>query len=95
MEEIFVNIASYAYQPGEGDAEVRCEVADGPMRVTVQFLDSGMPYDPLARGEADISQEALMAREGGLGIHLVKKTMDEVHYVHEDGKNVFTMVKNF
>lgn len=93
IEEIFVNIASYAYQPAEGEAEIRCEVQEEPLRVVIQFLDGGVPYDPLAKEDADTSVEALEAREGGLGILLVKKTMDDVSYVYENGKNILTILK--
>ena len=93
IEEIFVNIASYAYHPAEGEAEVRCEILRDPLRVELQFLDSGKPYDPLAKEDADTSVEALEEREGGLGILLVKKTMDDVSYVYENGKNILTIRK--
>ncbi len=94
IEEIFVNIASYAYSPGIGEAEVHCEVLKDPLRVVIQFLDSGQPFDPLAREDADTSEEALMSREGGLGILLVKNTMDDVQYSYENGKNILTIQKN-
>ncbi len=93
VEEVFVNIASYAYEQGEGEAEIRCEILEDPLRVWIQFLDSGRPFDPLAREDADTSEEALMAREGGLGILLVKTTMDDVQYSYEDGKNILTIIK--
>ena len=93
VEEVFVNIASYAYQPGEGEAEIRCEILEEPLRMWIQFLDSGRPFDPLAREEADTSEEGLMSREGGLGILLVKNTMDDVQYSYEDGKNILTIIK--
>ena len=93
VEEIFVNIASYAYDPSVGPAEVRCEVLEDPLRVVIQFLDGGKPFDPLAREDADTSEEALMEREGGLGIFLVKETMDELSYEYKDGKNIFTVLK--
>ena len=93
IEEIFVNISSYAYHPVDGEAEVRCEVLQDPLRVIIQFLDGGKPYDPLAREDADTSEEALEAREGGLGILLVKKTMDDVQYAYENGKNILTIQK--
>jgi sigma-B regulation protein RsbU (phosphoserine phosphatase) len=93
VEEIFVNIASYAYSPEVGEAEIRCEVLEDPLRVVIQFLDSGTPFDPLAKEDADTSQEALMSREGGLGILLVKNTMDDVQYSYEDGKNILTILK--
>ena len=94
IEEIFVNIASYAYKPKEGNAEVRCQVREEPLQVEIQFLDSGVPFDPLAREDADTSQEGLMSREGGLGILLVKNTMDDVQYTDKDGKNILTIMKN-
>lgn len=94
IEEIFVNIASYAYKPKEGNAEVRCQVREEPLQVEIQFLDSGVPFDPLAREDADTSQEGLMSREGGLGILLVKNTMDDVQYTYKDGKNILTIMKN-
>ena len=94
VEEIFVNIASYAYDSEDGEAEVRCKVLEDPLRVVVQFLDSGKPFDPLAREDADTSEDALMGREGGLGIFLVKSTMDSVEYAYEGGKNILTIRKN-
>ena len=93
IEEIFVNIASYAYAPGDGEAEIGCLVAEDPPRVVVRFMDGGAPFDPLSREEADTSPEGLMGREGGLGILLVKKLMDEVRYAYEDGKNILTVMK--
>lgn len=94
VEEIFVNIASYAYSTDEGEAEIRCEVLEDPLRVTIQFLDHGKPFDPLAKEDADTSVEAIEAREGGLGILLVKKMMDDVQYSYQDGKNVLTLKKH-
>ena len=93
VEEIFVNITSYAYHPKEGKAEIRCEVLEDPLRVVIQILDSGKPFDPLAQETADTSEEALMGREGGLGILLVCSTMDNVSYSYENGKNILTILK--
>ena len=93
MEEIFVNIANYAYHPEVGEVEVRYDVTNDPLLLTIQFLDSGVPFNPLAKEDADTSEEALMEREGGLGIYLVKNLMDDVRYAYEDGKNVLTMTK--
>ena len=92
-EEIFVNIAHYAYQPENGVAEVRCEVENDPPRVTLQFLDGGKPFDPLAKADADTTLSAEEREIGGLGILLVKKTMDAVHYAYENGKNILTIEK--
>ena len=94
IEEIVVNIVSYAeLSDGEG-VEVRCEVLDDPLRVVLQFLDSGVPFDPLASDDPDISPEALSEREGGLGIFMVKNMMDDVSYAYEGGKNTLTILKN-
>ncbi len=93
VEEIFVNIASYAYKPGTGDAEILCQCTEEPDRLEVVICDEGYPFDPLSRGEADISEKALMERIGGLGIHLVIHVMDEVRYVYENGRNILTMIK--
>lgn len=94
VEEIFVNIVSYAYRPEIGEATVRCEICEEPLRVIIEFQDHGKRFDPLAREEADTSKDALMEREGGLGIFLVRKNMDAVEYRYEDGKNILTISKN-
>lgn len=92
VEEIFINIASYAYAPGEGAAEVRVAVTDEPACV-ITFLDSGVPYDPTAKEDPDVNLLAQDRQIGGLGIFLTKKLMDEVRYERRDGKNVFSMKK--
>ncbi len=93
VEEIFVNIASYAYAPGSGKAAVRVETADDPAAVTVTFADSGVPYDPLAKDDPDVSLSAEEREIGGLGVFLTKKTMDDVRYEYRDGKNILTLTK--
>ena len=94
IEEILVNIVSYAGLSEEDGVEIRCDVLEDPLRVVVQFLDGGVPFDPLAAADPDISQEALEEREGGLGIFLVKKLMNDVSYTYEGGKNTLTILKN-
>ena len=93
VEEIFVNIANYAYRPEVGEATIRCDVTDAPLQVIIQFLDHGKPFNPLDREDADTSDEALLEREGGLGILLVKKSMDHVQYTYENGRNILTIQK--
>ena len=93
IEEIFVNIVSYAGLADDEGVEVRCEVLEDPLRVIVQFLDGGIPFDPLAKDDPDISPEALEGRVGGLGIYMVKQMMDDVSYAYEDGKNTLTILK--
>ncbi|MBE6471085.1 MAG: ATP-binding protein [Coriobacteriaceae bacterium] len=94
IEEILVNIVSYAQLTAEDGVEVRCEVLTDPVRVVVQFLDQGVPFDPLAREDPDLSVDTLMEREGGLGIFMVKKMMDDVSYAYEGGKNTLTILKH-
>lgn len=95
VEEIFINIASYAYAPGKGNATVRVETTASPRGVVLTFFDSGRPYDPLAREDPDITLPAEERQIGGLGIFITKKTMDEVRYEYRDGQNILTMRKNF
>ncbi len=94
VEEIFINIASYAYRPGEGPVTIRVSVTEDPIRVTLMFIDNGVPFDPLAKEDADVTVPAEERQIGGLGIFLVKKTMDSVTYEYKDGKNILTVVKN-
>lgn len=94
VEEIFINIANYSYDSHIGEATIRCEVLDNPLRTIISFMDHGIPFDPLQKGDADTSPEALKAREGGLGILMVKQMMDEVTYSYEEGKNILTIHKN-
>ena len=91
LDEIFSNIAFYAYED-KGDATVRVEVKDGGS-VEITFIDSGKPYDPLLKPDPDVTLSVAEREIGGLGIYMVKKTMDEVGYEYKDGKNVFRMKK--
>ena len=93
VEEVFVNIASYAYRNGEGEAEITVNIITDPLTAEIVFRDSGVPFDPLAADSADISEEALEEREGGLGIHMIKTLMDSVNYEYKDGSNLLTMRK--
>ena len=95
VEEIFVNIAHYAYAPDTGDATVRVELSEEPRAVRITFLDRGTPYDPLRKEDPDVTASAEERKIGGLGIYLVKKTMDDVQYLYRDGQNILTIQKNF
>ena len=92
-EEVFVNIARYAYGPGRGEATVRVEISGKPACVTITFLDRGVPYDPQARKDPDVTLSAEERRIGGLGIFLIKKIMDKVGYEYRDGQNILTLKK--
>ena len=93
IDELFSNIARYAYPSGTGTAtvQVRMEPEDG--FVTITFLDRGIPYDPLQRDDPDVTLSAEERSIGGLGIYLVKKSMDAVTYSYENGQNILTIRK--
>ena len=93
VEEIFVNIASYAYAPDSGDATIRVEFPEGSGTVKLTFIDSGTPFDPLEREDPDISLSSEEREIGGLGIYMIKKTMDELRYEYADGQNRLTLIK--
>jgi anti-sigma regulatory factor (Ser/Thr protein kinase) len=90
-EELFVNIASYAYGDKTGDAEIAIDINDNV--ASIDFIDSGVPYDPLAKEDPDVTLSAQERQIGGLGIFMVKKTMDDVLYNYVDGKNITTIKK--
>lgn len=93
VEEIFVNIASYAYVPEKGKAKVRVEISGEPVSVTITFEDRGIPYDPVAREDPDITLPASQRAIGGLGIFMTKQIMDDVAYEYRDGQNILTLKK--
>ncbi len=93
VEEIYVNIASYAYMPGRGDAIIRLDTDPQRRRVAVTFIDSGIPYDPLAREDPDVTLSAEERGIGGLGIYMVKKSMDDMSYRYENGHNILRIEK--
>ena len=92
-EEIYVNIAHYAYAPGTGEATVRMEITDDPRTASITFIDRGIPFDPLAKPDPDVTLSAEERGIGGLGIYMTKKTMDDVRYERVDGQNILTLVK--
>ena len=94
VEEIFVNIANYAYEGGEGEARITYSFDPQIRRVEIVFTDSGLPFDPTARPPVDISLGAGERQIGGLGIHIVKKAMDDVIYKYAGGKNILTIRKS-
>lgn len=93
VEEIFINICSYAYAPDVGDAEIRVRSMEEPAAVVMVFSDWGVPYNPLEKEDPDVTVLASERQVGGLGIFLTKKVMDELRYEYRDGKNLLTLVK--
>ena len=94
IDELFSNIAHYAYTPKTGKATVRVEVTEDPMAVVITFIDNGVPYDPLAKADPDITRPASEREIGGLGIFMVKKSMDEITYEYKNGQNILTIKKH-
>ena len=94
VEELFVNIAHYAYNPNKGTATLRVEIQEEPLSITITFIDGGVPYDPLAKEDPDITLSAEERQIGGLGIFMVKKSVDDINYEYKDGKNILTIKKN-
>ena len=94
IDELFGNIAHYAYNPEIGKATVRVEVIEDPLAVTITFIDNGVPYDPLAKADPNTTLSAEEREIGGLGIYMVKKSMDEITYEYKDGQNILAIKKN-
>ena len=93
VEEIFVNIAHYAYAPEKGNATVRVAVSGDPVTVSITFIDNGVPYDPLKKDDPDVTLSAAERDIGGLGIFMTKKVMDDVTYEYVNGQNILTLKK--
>lgn len=93
VEEIYVNIARYAYRPAVGDVTVRCAVEGSPLGAEVQFLDRGQPFDPLGKPDANTVLSAEEREIGGLGILIAKRSVDEMAYRYEGGFNILTLRK--
>lgn len=91
VEEVFVNIAHYAYEGAKGDAIVSIDFEGDD--VIIAFKDKGIPFDPLAKEDPDITAPVEDRQIGGLGIYMVKQTMDDVKYERVDDTNIFTLRK--
>lgn len=94
VEEIFVNIANYAYAPGTGMATIQVKYYAETNAVEISFIDEGKKYNPLEKPDPDITLSAEEREIGGLGIFMVKKSMDSMRYDYIDGKNVLTVLKH-
>ena len=94
IDELFGNIARYAYTPEVGNAEVQFEVEENPLSVIITFIDSGKQFNPLEQAQPDITASAEERKIGGLGIFLIKKTMDMVEYDYKEGHNILKIKKH-
>ena len=92
VEEIFVNIAHYAYDKAGGNVTVNVEVT--PETAVITFIDSGAPYDPFKKPGPDVTLPMEKRAIGGLGVFMAKKLMDELIYEYRNGQNILTMKKN-
>lgn len=93
VEEVFVNIAGYAYPDGAGEVVFTVETRSDPKRLVICFTDAGAPFNPLAKDDPDTSLPAGDRKIGGLGIYLAKKSVDTMEYEYQDGRNVLTLTK--
>ena len=91
-EEALVNVINYAYSGGQGNVLVSCGEA-GAGGIKIELSDAGVPFDPLSRPEPDTTLPMEQRKIGGLGILMIRKSMDEVAYRRENGRNILTMVK--
>lgn len=92
IEEVFVNISSYAYDE-QGKVDIDCNVNQDTFMIEIEFKDMGRPYNPLKRADPDITKPIDEREIGGLGIFMTKKFMDEVEYKYEDNKNILIIRK--
>ena len=93
VDELFSNISSYAYSPGQGNATIRMNFNEADRMISVTFTDQGIPFNPLEKKDPDTTLSAAEREVGGLGIFLVKKTMDGMEYKREGNKNIVTIHK--
>ena len=93
IDELFSNISLYAYAPDTGPATVCVDVEENPLSVILTFIDNGKPFDPLSTDDPDVTLPAEKREIGGLGVFLVKKTMDSIDYEYKDGQNILRIKK--
>lgn len=93
LEELYVNIASYAYGDGQGEALIRAGYDDEQGMLIIELTDWGMAFDPVAKADPDVTLSAEERKIGGLGIYMVKKSMDRFTYERKDGMNIVTIGK--
>ena len=98
VEEVFVNVAHYAYlrngKKEKGMAKIGVANSKDPYSAMVTITDDGIPFNPLAKEDPDITLSSEQRKIGGLGIYMVKRSMDAVHYAYENGKNILTIRKD-
>jgi len=93
LDELLANVLSHG-MPGAGAGSLTFEVEPDKERLTVTLIDDGPPFDPFSEAAPDITLSVEDRAIGGLGIHLVRKLMDEVSYERRDGRNVVVLKKD-
>ena len=93
LDELMSNVAHYAYKSGQGDVTVSIEILKDPKRAVLTLTEEGAPYNPLEKEDPDVTLSAEKRKIGGLGIFIVKRSMDDMTYEYKDGKNIVTVVK--
>ena len=98
VEEMFVNVAHYAYPDATpdnpGTARIGCTYSADPPSMTIEIADDGIPFDPLAKPDAQTPDDIMDVPIGGLGIFMTKKAMDDISYEYQDGRNILTLKKH-
>ncbi len=93
LEELFANVANYAYYPDKGNIHIEFEIKKDPKELVVKIVDEGKPFNPLESEEPDFTTSVQDRKIGGLGLFIVKKTMDDIKYVRDGNKNVLVIKK--
>lgn len=95
VEELFVNVASYAYKDkNDGKCKISIEYNQEKQEVKLSMEDNGIKFNPLEKEDPDTTLSVEDRPIGGLGILLVKKNMDNIEYKYEDNKNILILSKN-
>jgi anti-sigma regulatory factor (Ser/Thr protein kinase) len=94
LDELFSNICNYAYGDRVGNATIRLRKLEDKNAVELTLEDEGAPFDPLKVEEPDVTLSLAERGIGGLGIFMVRKTMDDIRYAYENGRNILTIIKS-
>ena len=93
IDEIFGNIARYAYPSQNGIVTIKFDTINEAKTVEISFIDEGIEYNPLDKEDPDVTLSLDEREIGGLGIYIVKNSMDDVNYEYVDNKNILQIVK--
>lgn len=94
VDELFINVAHYAYEGEEGEVSIVMELLEEKKRLRIIISDQGIPFNPLEKEDPDIALSLEERKIGGLGIFMVKDYMDHLEYKFENKSNILIMEKN-